>query len=432
MAQSESETVLTEHHETDNLDPRTDAPARPGTPVHIAPVQLGNITVPTPVVLSPMAGVTNWPFRVICEEYGPDGLYVAEMITARALVAHNPKALRLCHFAKSEKIRSLQLYGVNPSITEQAAKIVVDGNMADHVDLNFGCPVPKVTRKGGGAALPWKLDLFEGILHAAVDAARSASRDAGRAVEVPVTIKMRLGIDDDHLTFLDAARIAQRTGVAAVGLHARTLEQHYAGHARWERIAELRRALPDVPVLGNGDIWSAADAVRMMRQTGCDGVVVGRGCQGRPWLFTELVAATAPEGAGRSDDEGRPYEKRPGLRQVAAVIRRHAELMVEHFGEEFRALREMRKHMSWYLKGYKVGGEARHALGLVESLADLDAKLAALDLDQPYPGEDAEGPRGRAGNPKQPHLPDGWLGGRELDDAFRAVLAKAEIGVSGG
>lgn len=263
MAQSESETVLTEHHETDNLDPRTDAPARPGTPVHIAPVQLGNITVPTPVVLSPMAGVTNWPFRVICEEYGPDGLYVAEMITARALVAHNPKALRLCHFAKSEKIRSLQLYGVNPSITEQAAKIVVDGNMADHVDLNFGCPVPKVTRRGGGSALPWKTDIFTELLQRVVAVCEPAG--------IPVTAKIRVGIDHNHETFLEAGHIAQEEGCKAVTLHARTAAEYYGGHSDWSRIGELKEHL-NIPVFGNGDIWGAEDALEMVRETGCDGV----------------------------------------------------------------------------------------------------------------------------------------------------------------
>ena len=413
-------------------------------------LRIGPISLGAPVVLAPMAGVTNPPFRRLCRESGeeglaaesavghaapphaPAGLYVCEMVTSRALVERTPETMRMIEPDPGDPVCSIQLYGVDPVTVAAAVRILVAEDRADHVDLNFGCPVPKVTRKGGGAALPWKLDLLDAILHAAVGAAREASRAASRPFEVPVTIKMRLGIDDDHLTFLDAASIAQRAGVAAVGLHARTLQQHYAGQARWERIAELRRALPDVPVLGNGDIWSAADAVRMMRETGCDGVVVGRGCQGRPWLFTELVAATAPEGQGRVDDDGRPFERRPGLRDVAATMRRHADLMVEHFGDELRALREMRKHMSWYLKGYAVGGEARHGLGLVESLADLDAKLAELDLDQPYPGEGAEGPRGRAGTPKAAHLPDGWLSARELDDEFRAVLAKAEIGVSGG
>ena len=400
-------------------------------------LQIGPVTVGTPVVLAPMAGVTNPPFRKLCREAGvdglpdgaapaepgshaPAGLYVTEMITSRALVERTPETMRMITPDPDEPVRSVQLYGVDPATIAAAVRILVGEDRADHVDLNFGCPVPKVTRKGGGGALPWKRDLFDAIVTDAVRAAREAS--TGREREVPVTVKMRMGIDDDHLTYLDAGRIAERAGIASVALHARTVAQHYSGQARWESIARLKEAVTTIPVLGNGDIWSAEDATEMMRQTGCDGVVVGRGCQGRPWLFTDLVAAA----------HGSDRRVTPGLREVAAVVRRHAELMVEHFGEEARALREMRKHMSWYLKGYVVGGEARHDLGLVSSLAELDERLAALDLDQPYPGEAAEGQRGRAGTPKQPHLPDGWLTSRDVDEELRAILAQAELSVSGG
>ncbi|PFG41301.1 nifR3 family TIM-barrel protein [Georgenia soli] len=400
-------------------------------------LQIGPVTVGTPVVLAPMAGVTNPPFRKLCREAGvdglpegaaaavpgshaPAGLYVTEMITSRALVERTPETMRMITPDPDEPVRSVQLYGVDPATIAAAVRILVAEDRADHVDLNFGCPVPKVTRKGGGGALPWKRDLFDAIVTGAVRAAREAS--TGREREVPVTVKMRMGIDDEHLTYLDAGRIAERAGVASVALHARTVAQHYSGQARWESIARLKEAVTTIPVLGNGDIWSAEDATEMMRQTGCDGVVVGRGCQGRPWLFTDLVAAA----------HGSDRRVTPGLREVAAVVRRHAELMVEHFGEEPRALREMRKHMSWYLKGYVVGGEARHDLGLVSSLAELDERLAALDLDQPYPGEAAEGQRGRAGTPKQPHLPDGWLTSRDVDEELRAILAQAELSVSGG
>ena len=216
------DSIVTAYEESDALDPRTDA-ARPSVPPVIRPVDLGPVHVATPVVLSPMAGVTNWPFRVICESYGPDGLYVAEMITARALVARNPKALRLCRFAPGEKIRSLQLYGVNPAIVEQAAKIVIDENMADHVDLNFGCPVPKVTRRGGGSALPWKTDLFREIIQRVVKVCDAAN--------VPVTAKIRVGIDHEHETFLEAGHIAQEEGCKAVTLHARTTAEYYGGHS---------------------------------------------------------------------------------------------------------------------------------------------------------------------------------------------------------
>ncbi|NCD19419.1 MAG: tRNA dihydrouridine synthase DusB [Actinobacteria bacterium] len=383
-----------------------------------------------------MAGVTTPPFRRLCREaglaglpgddvaprppYAAAGLYVSEMVTSRALVERTPETLRMVTPDPTDPVRSVQLYGVDPDTVAAAVGILVREDLADHVDLNFGCPVPKVTRKGGGAALPWKRDLFAGIVRGAVRAATDASR--GRAHEVPVTVKMRLGIDDDHLTFLDAARTAASAGVAAVALHARTAAQYYSGHADWEQIARLKDAVGDVPVLGNGDIWSAEDALAMVERTGCDGVVIGRGCQGRPWLFTDVVAAF----------HGSERRVRPGLRHVAATIRRHAELMVDHFGDEGRALRELRKHMAWYLKGYPVGGEARHQLALVDSLADLDAKLAALDLDLPYPGEGAEGQRGRAGSPKSPSLPQGWLDSPYLSEAERTGVSAAELDVSGG
>ena len=281
------DSIVTAYEESDVLDPRTDA-VRPSVPPVIKPVDLGSVHVETPVVLSPMAGVTNWPFRVICESYGPDGLYVAEMITARALVARNPKALRLCHFAPSEKIRSLQLYGVNPAIVEQAAKIVIDENMADHVDLNFGCPVPKVTRRGGGSALPWKTDLFREIIQRVVKVCDAAN--------VPVTAKIRVGIDHEHETFLEAGHIAQEEGCRAVTLHARTTAEYYGGHSDWSRIGELVEAL-DIPVFGNGDIWGANDALAMVAETGCAGVAIGmavkagRGCL--PISRTRSPAATS-------------------------------------------------------------------------------------------------------------------------------------------
>src|SRR5690554_6082211 len=379
----------------------------------VAPLQIGRFRVDTPVVLAPMAGVTNPPFRTLCREYGA-GLYVAEMVTSRALVERNPEALRILTHDEGATPRSVQVYGVEPGTVAEAVRIIAAEDRADHIDLNFGCPVPKVTRKGGGSALPWKRELFRRILQGAVAAAAP--------YDVPVTIKMRMGIDDEHLTYLEAGLMAQDAGVAAVALHARTAADYYSGEARWEAIARLKETVTDVPVLGNGDIWSAEDALAMMEQTGCDGVVVGRGCQGRPWLFADLAAAFA----------GSSERIRPGLREVAEGIARHAQLMVAHFGGEDRALREMRKHMAWYLKGYAVGGELRRSLGLVSTLAQLDDLLGELDLDQPYPGDAAEGPRGRAGSPKQPHLPHRWLESRELDEDFRATLAEAELDTSGG
>ncbi|OJX94655.1 MAG: tRNA dihydrouridine synthase DusB [Micrococcales bacterium 73-15] len=395
-------------------------------------LQLGRYTIGTPVVLAPMAGVTNAPFRQLCQEAAlaglpsaddapaihatdvPEGVFVSEMVTSRALVERTPESMRLIQAAPGEKLRSIQLYGVDPATVRAAVRMLVTEDRADHVDLNFGCPVPKVTRRGGGAALPWKRDLFDAIVRGAVEEAAP--------YDVPVTIKMRTGIDADHLTYLDAGRIAERAGVAWVALHARTAAEHYSGQADWETIARLKEAVRTVPVLGNGDVWGAEDALEMVASTGADGVVVGRGCQGRPWLFTDLVAAFA----------GSDLRVRPGLREVTRVLRRHAELMVEHMGEEGRALRELRKHMAWYLKGYPAGGDARRALAMVDSLADLDEKTAALELDAPYPGAAAEGQRGRAGSPRTPALPDGWLTSPDIDDRLATLLAEAELSVSGG
>jgi nifR3 family TIM-barrel protein len=379
----------------------------------LPPLHIGPLTIDTPVVLAPMAGVTNAAFRRLCRESGA-GLYVAEMVTSRALVERGEESMRIIAHEPDEKPRSVQVYGVDPVTVGAAVRLIASEDRADHIDLNFGCPVPKVTRRGGGAALPWKRDLFRSIVGAAVDAASPHG--------VPVTVKMRKGIDDDHLTYLEAGLRAQDLGVAAIALHARTAADYYSGSADWEAIARLKETVTDIPVLGNGDIWSAEDALAMVAQTGCDGVVVGRGCQGRPWLFADLAAAFA----------GSDERRRPGLGEVARVVRRHAVLMVETFGDESKALREMRKHMAWYLKGYVVGGESRAKLGLVSTLAELDDRLAGLDLDQPYPGDAAEGQRGRAGSPKRPSLPDGWLDSRDLSEAFRRTLHEAELSVSGG
>ncbi|HSU70269.1 MAG TPA: tRNA dihydrouridine synthase DusB [Micrococcaceae bacterium] len=390
----------------------TDFPASP-TKLELPPLKLGNITVATPVVLAPMAGITNTAFRRLCREYG-GGLYVSEMVTSRALVERTPESLRIIAHDDDEKVRSVQLYGVDPATVGRAVRMLVEEDRADHIDLNFGCPVAKVTRKGGGAALPWKTDLFTGIV-------RTAVREASKG-NIPLTIKMRKGIDEDHLTYLEAGRIARDSGVAAVALHGRTASQFYSGQADWSAIARLREALPDIPVLGNGDIWSAEDAIRMVRETGVDGVVIGRGCQGRPWLFGDLMAAF----------EGSELRHRPGLKEVSDSVYRHAQLLIDTFGEEDKALRDIRKHMAWYFKGYVVGGDLRAKLATVPTLEVLRGLLDQLDADAPYPGPDAEGPRGRAGTPKRTALPDGWLNERTLNASQQVGIAAAELDVSGG
>ena len=373
---------------------------------------IGPLELDVPVVLAPMAGITNTAFRRLCREFGA-GLYVSEMITSRALVERTEGSMRLIKHHESETPRSIQLYGVDPKTVSEAVTMLVAEDRADHIDLNFGCPVPKVTRKGGGAALPWKLDLFRDIVEGAVKAAGDR----------PLTIKMRKGIDADHITYLEAGRIAEGAGVSSIALHARTASEFYSGHADWSAIAKLKQTITSVPVLGNGDIWSGADAIRMVEETGCDGVVVGRGCLGRPWLFGELASAF----------RGETDIPQPSLGTVAATLRRHTELLVDFFdGDEDHACRDIRKHIAWYFKGYPVGGEVRAALATVESLQQMDDLLGTLDWAQPYPGADAEGPRGRAGTPKRPSLPDGWLMSRELEQAGRAEMAEFELSNSGG
>ncbi|MVA77506.1 tRNA dihydrouridine synthase DusB [Auraticoccus sp. F435] len=388
------------------------------------PLRLGPLEVPVPVVLAPMAGVTNVAYRTLCREQAergadevagdgaprPAGLFVCEMITSRGLVERDPKTLSMLGFDAGESVRSVQLYGVDPRYMGEAADILCGEFGVTHVDLNFGCPVPKVTRKGGGGALPWKRDLLAAILRATVKAAGKHG--------VPVTAKTRMGIDADHLTYLDAGRIAQDSGVAAIALHGRTVAQSYSGTADWDSIARLVEAV-DIPVLGNGDIWEADDALRMLEHTGAAGVVVGRGCLGRPWLFSDLSRAFL----------GRPATALPTLGEVAATVRRHAELLAEMMGEE-RGLTDLRKHMAWYFKGFPVGGDVRRGLGTVSSLADLDACLAQLDPQAPFPVAELGAPRGRRGNPRhRVVLPEGWLDdtcGTDLD------LAGAEDDVSGG
>ncbi len=349
---------------------------------------LGSLRVQTPVVLAPMAGITNAAYRRLCREHGA-GLYVCEMITSRGLVERDPITLSMLVFDELEDVRSVQLYGTDPVYVGKAAEILCAEYGVAHIDLNFGCPVPKVTRKGGGGALPWKRRLLGDILEAAVTAAEPYG--------VPVTMKTRKGIDDDHLTYLDAGRIAQEAGCAAIALHGRTVAQSYSGRADWDAIGELA-AHVDIPVLGNGDIWEADDAIRMVEQTGAAGVVVGRGCLGRPWLFRDLAAAFA----------GEQVRTLPTLGEVTAMMRRHAELLCQHMGEE-RGCKEFRKHVTWYLKGFAAGGEMRRSLGLVDSLASLDRLLAELDPTEPFPVSALGTPRGRQGSPRRVVLPQGWL-----------------------
>ncbi len=399
-----------------------DSVTSPSTSATDLPTELkiGSITVSPPVVLAPMAGVTTAPYRTLCRRFGNEmayddptpapgdastasgGLYVNQMITARALIEGHQKMLHSAKFADDETPRSIQLYGTDPYWIGEAVKKLVGEGKVDHIDMNLGCPVPKVTRHGGGSALPWRLALLRDIVRAMVSNAEG----------IPVTLKFRIGIDEDHITMLDTGKIAEDEGAAAVALHARTAEQAYSGTARWEAIAELKKHVTSIPVLGNGDIWEASDAIAMMRQTGCDGVVVGRGCLGRPWLFRELT-----QGLG-----GRDITPAPSLHGVTKIMIEHLDLLCAWLGDE-RGARDFRKHTSWYLKGFPVGGQFRKQISMMTGRDDMIKMLSSLE-DEAFPPEAARLTRGHSHGPKRVALPHGWLDTRD-DPTPPGVLASA-------
>lgn len=385
------------------------SPGRPpaGPTPTAAPLRIGPHELPVPVVLAPMAGVTNAVFRDLCRAFGA-GLYVSEMIAARGLVERHEKTLKLARFGPNESPRSIQLYGTNPVVMRDAARQLVDELGAEHIDLNFGCPVRKVTRHGGGSALPWRRTLFAQVVAATVEGAG----------DVPVTVKLRKGIDDDHLTYLDAGPIAASVGASAVALHARTAEQAYSGRADWTAIARLKEAVSDVPVLGNGDIWVAADALRMVAETGCDGVVVGRGCLGRPWLFGDLAAAFS----------GEPVDSAPPLGAVRDALGDHAHRLAEWLGDEV-AVKDVRKHVGWYLQGYPVGPAVRRRLVQADTLDAFDEVLAELDPMVGLPPDAIGLPRGHQHGPRPVTVPDGFWEDR---DSSELLGVGADSYTSGG
>ena len=387
---------------------RADTPDTGATPPRaVAPeLKLGNLVVDVPVVLAPMAGVTNSAFRTLCRSYGA-GLYVSEMVTARALVEGNAKTLGMASFGADEAVRSVQLSGVDPTVMGRAARRLVDEIGVDHIDLNFGCPAAKVTRQGAGAALPVHRALFREIVRAAVASAGT----------VPVTVKLRVGVDADHVTYLESGRIAEDEGVAAVTLHARTAEQLYSGAADWDAIGRLKQAVTTVPVLGNGDLWEAADALAMMSSTGCDGVVVGRGCLGRPWLFRDLAAAF----------RGETVPSPPGLGEICSMMLVHLDLLCRLFGEDL-GTRQFRKHTGWYLTGFPVGSAVRRDLALASTVAEVAALLDGLDHTLAFPAEALRMARGHTNGPRAVHLPDRWL--ESVDDP--TPPAGGDLLVSGG
>jgi len=387
-------------------------------PEEFRPLAIGRLRVDPPVVLAPMAGVTNAPFRTLCRQFSDQRcLYVSEMIAARSFAMGHAKTLRLASFGADEDagggVKSIQLYGTDPESLTAATRVLVSEWGVDHVDLNFGCPARKVTAAGGGSAIPARPRRMARLVRAVVAAARPG--------EVPVTVKFRKGIDDDLLTFLDAGRVAESEGAAAVGLHARTAAQLYSGEADWAAIAELKAAV-QTPVLGNGDVFEALDALRMMRQTGCDGVIVGRGCLGRPWLFRDLVDVFC----------GREPKAPPCLGEVCDIALRHARLLVEFLGER-GAMLQMRKHLSWYTKSFPGMGKVRPALMRVTTVVELAEALSSLPRDLPFPAAGLRVKRGKDSRAQKVSLPPGYLEHRDDDSVLQdPTETEMDSALSGG
>lgn len=388
-------------------------PLNKGVPVaapgEFAPLQLGEgqvrgvVPVWPPVVLAPMAGVTNLAFRSMCREYGA-GLYVSEMITARGYLMGNRLTTLLASSSPDESPRSVQVYGADPVDLGEMVKSLVDEGV-DHLDINMGCPVPKVTRAGGGSAIPVKPRLLARLVRAMV-------QNAG---DVPVTVKMRKGIHDGLLTFEEAGRAAAGEGASAVGLHARTAAELYSGEADWSAIGRLVEIL-DVPVLGNGDIWEPYDAIRMMRQTGCAGVIVGRGCLGRPWLFRELAQAF----------DGEEPDLPPRFGEIVEIMLEHGRRLVELFGEGV-GVRQMRKWTAWYTKGFHGSASVRGKLMRINSLEDLAQTVSELDMEEPFPVTALRAQRAKGSKTQSVKLPEGYLDDLEDDTPPKGPRTLEEI-----
>ncbi len=358
----------------------------PAAPGEFNPVDIGAIRLWPPVALAPMAGVTNYPFRSLCREFGAP-LCIGEMVTARPLAQRVQRTLLLASFGPDENPKSVQLYGTDPYWISEAVKYLVLEEGVAHVDLNFGCPVRKVTSQGGGAALPHKPRLLAKIIRAAVSCSG----------KIPITAKFRLGIDNRHLVYAQTGRVAQEEGCAAVTLHARTAEQLYSDVADWNAIGELKRRL-SIPVFGNGDVWEAADAIRMMRATGCDGAVIGRGCLGRPWLFAELLSLFNGE---------RPRDP-PNAGQVVDTMLEHARRQAAWLGE-FAGIRCFRRQAAWYTKGFRASAALRHGLMSVGSLESLRQLVSCLERGSPFPPAALRVPRCKDSGTQRVALPPGYL-----------------------
>lgn len=319
----------------------------------LKPLKIGKVTLPNNLILAPMAGVTDLPFRLLCSRQGV-GLCCMEMVSAKAILYKNKNTESLLEIHRDEGPVSLQLFGSDPKILSEMAKKIEERPFSV-LDINMGCPVPKVVNNGEGSALMKNPKLVEEIVSSVV-----------KAVQKPVTVKIRKGFDEEHVNAVEIAKIAEAAGAAAVAVHGRTREQYYAGEADWEIIAKVKEALT-IPVIGNGDVTDGQSAERLLTQTGCDGVMIGRAARGNPWIFSQVATYL---------EDGTVLPK-PDIEEVKKTILEHARLQLETKGE-YTGIREMRKHVSWYTTGYPNSARLRQVVNLTESFEELCALVENL------------------------------------------------------
>ena len=316
-------------------------------------LKIGNVTLPNRYILGPMAGVTDLPFRVLCKEQGA-GLLCMEMVSAKAILYNNKNTESLLEIHPDEQPVSLQFFGSDPKIMSEMAKRVEERPF-DIMDINMGCPVPKVVRNGEGSALMKNPKLVYEIVSAMV-----------KAIDKPVTVKIRKGFDDSCINAVEIAKIIEEAGAAAVAVHGRTREQYYSGQADWDIIRQVKEAV-SIPVIGNGDVTSPQKAEELVKQTGCDGIMIARGAQGNPWIFSEMITY----------EETGTLPERPGKEEVRDMMLRHARLQLKYKGE-FIGIREMRKHVAWYTAGYPNSAKLRARVNEIESLEALEHLIQGL------------------------------------------------------
>lgn len=316
----------------------------------IMPLQIGNVTLENNLILAPMAGVTDLPFRLLCKEKGA-GLLCMEMVSAKAILYKNKNTQALLEIDPRENPVSLQLFGSDPDIISQIAHEIEDRPF-DILDINMGCPVPKIVNNGEGSALMKNPRLAGEIIEKTV-----------KAVKKPVTVKIRKGFDEEHINAVEMAKIAEQSGAAAVAVHGRTREQFYFGKADWDIIRQVKEAV-SIPVIGNGDLLTAEDVIAMKEQTGCDGFMIGRGAQGNPWIFEQILHYFKTG----------EHLKKPSAEEVTDMILRHAKMMLDFKGE-YIGIREIRKHAAWYTAGYPNSAKLRVAINAIESYAELEELL---------------------------------------------------------